>query len=169
MRKKLLSMIFAVFMVASLTACAGDATSTTSGADISGERQEEQPVEEPAVTDSGAVDDYDVKIGECAFGEDYEGNKMIVVNYDFTNNSDEAIAPFIAVTMKAFQDGVELEMAIAMDDSVYDAGIGQKEIKPGASITGCQNAYILSSDSPVEVEVGPMFGDAVLFKTFNVQ
>lgn len=170
MKNRLLTMVFATFMALSLTACGGNpSTPGTDGAsaDTSSEEQQEEPAE-PEQIDSGAVGDYDVTIGDCAFGTDYEGNKMIVVNYDFTNNSDEAIAPFVGISMQAFQDGVELEMAIAMDASVYDAAIGQKELKPGASLAGCQFAYVLTSESPVEVEVGPLFGDAVLFKTFEV-
>ena len=175
MKKRVLAMIFAAFMALSLTACGGD--SSASGTDSASEgapaesQQEETPEEpsEPEPTDSGAVDDYDVTIGDCTFGTDLDGNKIIVVNYGFTNNSDETIAPFVAVTMNAFQDGVQLDMAIVADASVYDASIGQKQLKPGASLTGCQNAYVLSSESPVEIEVGPFIGNPVLFKTFEVQ
>ena len=168
MRKRALALIFAAFMSLSMTACGNSTTPQDSTGETQQETAETAEPEEPAQTDSGAVGDYDVTIGDCAFGTDYEGNKMIVVNYDFTNNSDEAIAPFVGISMQAFQDGVELEMAIAMDASVYDAAIGQKELKPGASLAGCQFAYVLTSESPVEVEVGPLFGDAVLFKTFEV-
>lgn len=175
MKKRTLTLIFAAFMVLSLTACGGD--SSTSGTDsASGDtpveaQQEETPEEpaEPETTDSGAVGDYDVTIGDCAFTTDIDGNNAIIVNYDFTNNSDEDIAPFVGISMTAFQDGVQLEAAFVMDTTVYDAGIGQKQLKPGASLTGCQNAYVLTSTSPVEVEVGPLFGDPVLFKTFDVQ
>ena len=173
MRKKALAMIFAAFMALSLVACGSDtsASDTPATGGEPAEAQQETPDEpaEPETTDSGAVGDYDVTIGDCAFGTDYEGNNMIVVNYDFTNNSQDSIAPFVGISMQAFQDGVQLETAFVMDTSVYDAGIGQKQLKPGASLTGCQNAYVLTSTSPVEVEVGPLFGDPVLFKTFDVQ
>lgn len=172
MRKKALSMIFAAFMALSLAACSNDtsASDTPATGGETAETQQETAKEpsEPETTDSGAVGDYDVTIGDCAFTSDIDGNKTIIVNYDFTNNSDDTIAPFIALDMKAYQDGVSLEIAFVMDADVYDAGIGQKEIKPGASITGCQNAYVLTSNSPVEVEVGALFGDPVLFKTFDV-
>lgn len=166
MRKRALALIFAAFMA--LTAC-GNSTSPqgSAGGDTDQTQQETQP-EEPAQTDSGAVGDYDVTIGDCAFGTDYEGNKMIVVNYDFVNNSDETIAPLWALSVQAFQDGVQLDVAIALDTSVYDAGVAQKELKPGASMTGCQSAFVLTSESPVEVEVAPLIGDPVLFKTFEV-
>lgn len=127
------------------------------------------PTEPTAAADTGTIGKYDVKIGDCAFGEDYEGNKMIVVNYDFTNNSEDTVMPLMALEGKAFQDGVQLELAIAFDSSVYDAGIEQKELKPGASLSGCQKAYVLSSESPVEFEFGELFGSPVLTKTFEVK
>lgn len=168
MRKRALTLIFAAFMALSVTAC-GNSTAPqgSTGGDTAQTQQETQP-EEPAQTDSGAVGDYDVTIGDCAFGTDYEGNKMIVVNYDFVNNSEETIAPLWALSVQAFQDGVQLDVAIALDTSVYDAGVAQKELKPGASMTGCQSAFVLTSESPVEVEVAPLIGDPVLFKTFEV-
>ena len=66
---------------------------------------------------------------------------------------------------------MELETAFVMDDTVYDAGIGQKEIKPGVTLEDCQDAYILESESPVEFEVSELisFSDEKLEKTFDVQ
>lgn len=173
MRKRALAMIFAAFMALSLVACSSDTSASdtpATGGETAETQQEttEEPTE-PETTDSGAVGDYDVTIGDCAFTTDIDGNNAIIVNYDFTNNSDEDIAPFVGISMTAFQDGVQLDAAFVMDTSVYDAGVGQKQLKPGASLTGCQNAYVLTSTSPVEVEVGPLFGDPVLFKTFDVQ
>lgn len=168
MRKRALTLIFAAFMALSMTACGNSTSPQDSTGGNAAETQQETQPEEPAKTDSGAVGDYDVTIGDCVFGTDYEGNKMIVVNYDFTNNSDETIAPLWALSVQAFQDGVQLDVAIALDTSVYDAGVAQKELKPGASMTGCQSAFVLTSESPVEVEVAPLIGDPVLFKTFEV-
>ena len=170
MRKRALALIFAAFMALSVTACGNSTSPQGSTGGDAAETQQETPEEpeEPAKTDSGAVGDYYVTIGDCAFGTDYEGNKMIVVNYDFTNNSEETIAPLWALSVQAFQDGVQLDVAIALDTSVYDAGVAQKELKPGASMTGCQSAFVLTSESPVEVEVAPLIGDPVLFKTFEV-
>ena len=61
--------------------------------------------------------------------------------------------------------------AIAMDESSYDAGIAQKEIKSGVTLENCQAAYVLESDSPVEFEVSELisFSDEHLEKTFEVQ
>lgn len=121
-------------------------------------------------SDEGDLGDYHVKINDATFGTDYQGNRMIVVHYDFTNNSDKAQSALIAIGNTAFQDGVELEIAIALDDSVYDASISQRDIQPGITIEDCQIAYVLTSDSPVEFEASELisFSDKKLTKTFDV-
>ncbi|WP_051226347.1 DUF5067 domain-containing protein [Butyrivibrio sp. MC2013] len=135
--------------------------------------EDEAPEEEESATtsDEGDLGDYHVKINDATFGEDYEGNPMIVIHYDFTNNSDEAQSALWSLSSKAYQDGIELDTAIALDDDMYDAGISQKEIKPGVTIEDCQEAYTLTSDSPVEFEMSELisFSDEKLEKTFEVK
>lgn len=192
--KKLLSGIVICAMSIGLAACGGESTeqtptSTTTQTDVvqeqnseeqNGEDQnnaETEPADdavatEPVLTDAGDLGDYYVAIKDCSFGEDYDGNKIIVINYDFTNNSDEAAAAFVSVSETAFQDGIELETAIVMDSSVYDAGIAQKEIKSGVTLENCQCAFVLTSDSPVEFEMTELFSfddENKLVKTFEVQ
>lgn len=116
----------------------------------------------------GDIGNFYVSIGECTFTNDYDGNKAIVINYDFTNNSDETVVPLWKTSCRAFQDGIELDSAFIFDGSVYDAGIEQKNIRPGVTLTGCQKAYVLISDSPIEFEMGPIWGDPILQKTFTI-
>lgn len=79
-----------------------------------------------------------------------------MVDYTFKNNDTKAAMFIVAVSAKAFQNGVELELAIVGDDKQYDAGLGQKEIKPGAK-TKVQMGYLLSDKSEVTVEVKESF------------
>lgn len=59
----------------------------------------------------------------------------------------------VSVGEKAFQDGVQLETALIMDSSVYEAGSSMKEVRPGTTID-VQCAYTLTSDtSTVEFEL----------------
>lgn len=122
-------------------------------------------------TSEGNLGDYYVKIKGCTFAKDYEGKKIIIINYDFTNNSDETIAPFLAVHGTAFQDGIELDTALTLDSSTYDIGRAQKEVKSGTTIEDCQDGFVLSSTSPVEYEMSKLisFSDETLEKTFEVQ
>lgn len=124
--------------------------------------------QEETTPSAGAVGDYNVTLNDATFTTDIDGNPVIVVNYDFMNNSDDSIMPLVATDITAFQDGVSLEIAFVMDDS-YDAGIAQREVQPGASLAGCQQAYVLTSTSPVTVQVSPLFGDVALERVFNVQ
>ncbi len=166
MKKKIFLWLALVVTVASLASC-GE-TSTPSG--------EQQPMEqiassEPEAADAGALGDYHVAVKQATFGKDYEGNPMVVVNYDFTNNSDESCAAIWAVNMQAFQNGIQLETAIAMDDKVYNAETAQKEIKPGVTLENCQAAFVLSDSSTVSVEVTEFIslGDEMLIKDFAVE
>lgn len=120
--------------------------------------------------DEGEVGDYYIKLGECTFGTDYDGNKVVVLHYDYTNNSEKTNSAIWSVTVDAYQDGIELDsLVLTFDDSTYDAGIAQTDVKPGYTMEDCQKAFKLRSDSPIEIEVKPFVGDPVLFKTVNVQ
>lgn len=111
--------------------------------------------------------DYAVTIDGATVTEDYEGNPAVIVDYTFTNNSDEATSFAVACHAKVFQSGVQLESAITMDD----LGNGyMAEIKPGAS-TQARLAYSLTDQSDITVEVEEFFSldDTMLAEaTFSV-
>lgn len=145
------------------------ASADNAGSDTPTASTPAESTQSSSLPESGAVGDYTVTIGNATFTTDIDGNPAIVINYDFTNNSNESVMPTLGANMNAYQDGVELEVAMILDSSVYDAGIGQRDVQPGASLAGCQHAYVLTSTSPVEVQVSPLFGDVALEKTFTVQ
>ena len=118
----------------------------------------------------GDIGDYHVKILDATVTKDYNGTPAIVVNFEFTNNSEDAEMFLSSTNVTAYQDGVELDIAMIMNTAVYDAGLAQKKIKPGVSLV-VQSAYVLSSESPVEIEVTKFMSlgnDTVLTKTFNL-
>lgn len=162
--KKTLALLFAVLMVFAMCACG----STDSG---NSEQAESTPTPTADVPKSeGDLGDYYVKILDYALVSDYEGNPAIIVNYEFTNNSEDDTMPMVAVTMKAFQDGVELSDAFIADSSIYDAEPLMKEIKPGATIA-CQEAYELTSetsDVEINVEEAFSFDDAELVQVYQI-
>lgn len=122
-----------------------------------------------ALPAEGDVGDYHVVLTGYDLVTDYDGNNAIVINYDFTNNSDDTTSAIVALYFQAFQDGVELESAWTMDSNVCDYGIGQKDIRPGVTLEGCQNAYVLTSDSPVEIEVSDIINAPTVGATYEVQ
>ena len=75
--------------------------------------------------------------------------KRQVVDYTFTNNSDEATSFMVATIDKAFQNGVELDTGMVMNINNEAA---MKDIKPGASVQ-VQQAFKLADQSEVTVEV----------------
>ena len=128
-------------------------------------RPEAAPLE-PA----GDLGKYRVEIGECAITEDYNGKPAAIISYMFTNNGDEATSAMVALSEKAFQNGVSLESAFFMDDSVVNSSDSMKDIQPGSSIE-IKQGYLLSSESaPIEFEVEELisFDDNKLGKTFII-
>lgn len=130
---------------------------------------EETTVEETTVEGIGTIGDYSIEILGFELSKDYQDKDCIVVNYKYTNNGEEAKSFMVAVSTKAFQDGVELSSAIITgisEDSM-------KDIKTGASLE-VKKAYSLSNmDSPVEVEVDKLFSinsnDKKVTKTFEIK
>lgn len=129
--------------------------------------EEIEKAEAAAETESGdnsielgkpiTLGDYEVTIKEFSIVQTYDENPCLKVVYDWTNNSDEAIAPFISVSFKGFQDGVETDSLMLMADDV-DLGTGQKEAKPGATISDAEYAIgIADMSKPLEFEVSEMF------------
>ena len=117
----------------------------------------------------GTLGNYDVKINGYRLAKDYENKDVLILQYTFTNNSEEAAAAMWSIYPKAFQDGIELETAFMMDDT-YLGGNGDKELKPGISID-CESAYSLPNlVSPVEIEVTELisFDDAMVTATFQI-
>lgn len=145
-----------------LAGCNGsDAGDDAPAAEQPAEEQTEQPAEEKASSK------YVVTIDGSTVTTDYEGKPAIIVDYTFTNNSDDATSFAVACSQKAFQNGVQLETAVVLDD----LGNGYlAEIKPGAT-TSARMAYSLADESDVTVEVTELisFDDTILAEaTFPV-
>lgn len=100
-------------------------------------------------TGSGKLGDYYVEITGAEIQKDYEGKNAIVITLLWTNNSDKTTSAMTSVIGKAFQDGVQLDVAIVM-------GTGEnsmRDIRPGGTLE-IQEAYLLNnSSSIVEFEV----------------
>lgn len=145
-----------------LAGCNGsDAGDDAPAAEQPAEEQTEEPAEEQASSK------YAVTIDGSTVTTDYEGKPAIIVDYTFTNNSDDATSFAVACSQKAFQNGVQLETAVVLDD----LGNGYlAEIKPGAT-TSARKAYSLADESDVTVEVTELisFDDTILAEaTFPV-
>lgn len=134
----------------------------------SSEVPESKAESQAEVKDQGKIGDYEISIESARISKDYEKKPVVIVKYKFTNNSDDTTSFIAATHSQAFQDGVELELAMVMDDKTYDAGNSMKDIKKGASIE-VEEAYLLSGKSDVEVEVSELISlsDEKVAKTFK--
>lgn len=100
--------------------------------------------------------EFDVSIDNVTVTDDGDGNNIVVIDYTFTNNSDEAISFSSAVQEELFQDGVELQSGyLPYNHPMYDEdsySASSTEIKSGASIK-VRRVYELTSDSNVEIKL----------------
>ena len=125
----------------------------------SSESKEESANSEPEQpADDNMIDlntgDYTVKYTGHAVGNDYEGNPCLIVYYDFTNNSFENASSAVSVHMKAFQNGVQCETAIFMEENEAMSNY-MKDIQPGTTLNIGQ-CYSLSDMSPVTLEASEL-------------
>lgn len=171
--KKLLVGLVSMLLMLCIAGCSsgGDTTDDTTATDTTEESASKEPASE------GDLDGYYVSIGDCLYDTNEEGNRVIIVNFDFTNNSEEATSFDVAVMAKAYQDGIEIEPAYGLRDSesaasgAYDADGTMRNVQPGATLT-VQEAYLLSNDtSDIMIEATPLisFEDVSITKTFSQQ
>lgn len=118
------------------------------------------------------IGDYQVDIKSARLTEDYEGKPVIIITYDFTNNSDDEAAWYVSVTDRVYQDGVECETAYFVDDSAnYSSDNQSKSIRKGVTLE-VEAAFVLNNtESPVEVEVTEWISlsDKKITKTFEIK
>lgn len=115
---------------------------------------------------------YKLEIKTARLTKDYEGKKVIVITYGFTNNADNAAAFTWTFDDKVYQNGVSLEKCyVIADGDPYDEANQNKEIKNGVSLD-VEVAYVLNNDTtPVDVEVKELisFSDKTITKTFDIK
>lgn len=144
-----------------LTGCSSSSSSDDQSSSIREASDSSSSESEKATADS----DFTVTVDDCTVTEDYEGNPAIVVTYTWTNNSDESVASDIALTVDAYQNGVELDSVYVLDnDDDFDLDAESNKVKPGGTQTA-QVAYKLSDETTdVEIEVTEWlsFDDTVL-------
>lgn len=164
--KRFLALLMALIMCVSICACgANDDSADTDNKEPvtqNGDSAEETKVSE------GALGDYEIKFTGFSLSKDYEGKDVIIVSYDFTNNSDEADAAIFALTIKAYQDGVELETAFVLENEDIDNAT--KEIKSGVTLNCCSAFVLDNTSSSVEFEASELisFSDDVIAVTYDI-
>ena len=100
----------------------------------------------------GTIGDYKCIVKGAEKCKDYAGKDAVLITYDFTNNSKNAISFDVALDAAAYQEGVGLETAILDEDT----DLLDVEIKPGVT-KEVRKAYLLrNTSSEVEIEMSEL-------------
>ena len=99
--------------------------------------------------------EFEVTVDNVTVTDDGEGTYLLVIDYTFTNNSDEPTSFSWAVEESLFQDGIELKTGYLpykhpMADEVENNQ--GTDVKAGASLP-IRRVYELISDSNVEIKL----------------
>ena len=100
---------------------------------------------------------YDIKYISHKVDYDRSGNPVLLVTYEFTNNSDENASWTLKVHDKAFQNGVECGGIVFHDD--INSQMQLNEIQPGTTVTIVDGYPLYDNENVVTIECGELFGD----------
>lgn len=139
-----------------LIGCGGDDSSSADQQKESVEQSTEQSAENPNA----------VKIGKAKTQKDYLGKSRVVVSIEWTNNGDETADFMTSYSLKAYQDGEEINRTFGDGDSWYN---DQKSIKPGKT-QSFKVMFESTGKKDVDVEITELFGsDVIASKTFELK
>lgn len=116
----------------------------------------------------GVVGGCRIKIVSAEKGEDFVGDPVAIITYEWTNNGSEDKSFSDIFVSKAYQNGVKCTSYNVVDG--VDSSKLQAEVKPGETLQ-VKEAYIISGFPEITVEIGPGKGaeeDAVVSKTFSL-
>lgn len=113
----------------------------------------------------GTLGDYYVKVTGSRIAKDYDGNDLLVLQYDFTNNGSDDANAMWTLGFQAFQNGIQIDSGFG--DTVSDNR--NKSIKPGVTIS-CEEAFVLTGNSPVEIEISELIslGNEMVVTTIDL-
>lgn len=117
------------------------------------------------------IGDFGCKVKSAKPCKDSNGKNAVIVTYEFTNNSNEAMSFASALTDFVYQNDVELEIATLDEkNDIADDSDALAEVEPGAT-KEIKKAYVLNDDSTsLKVEIVEAFSlnDEKITKTVNI-
>jgi hypothetical protein len=164
-KKKLiiLAVIAVVIILIIVIASGGSGDSNDSNSNSSNSSISAETDDKP----EGTIGDYFCVVKNAKLCKDYAGKDAVLVTYEFTNNSSDAISFDVALTDSVYQDGIGLETAILEDDTDLFVDV---DIKPGIT-KEVKKAYDLRDTSTsLEIEVSELisFSDDKLVTTVDI-
>lgn len=113
-------------------------------------------------TDTATNDDTTLKYLKHEVITDSNDREVVVVYFDFTNNSKDNEAFIYNYNVTCFQNGKELDYPLASFD-IDEYNNAARELQTGANITVAR-IYILEDKSDVDLEVTPWGSNKKLMK-----
>lgn len=105
-------------------------------------------------------DDYRIAITGSEITKDWDGEPLLRVFMEFTNNSDEADSmDWVVYDNRAFQDGVQIQQG-SPETIVETDGNYSIDVAPGETVKASY-CYKLNGTSPVEVELVDPWADGI--------
>ena len=161
---KRIILVCAVFLtVLALAACGGvDNTPSEDGPDTSIVQSDGKTSD-----GEGVINDCYIKIISAEKGQDFVGDPVAVITYEWTNNSNENKAFSDAFASNAYQNGVKCTSYNVI--SGVDSSKLAAEVEPGGTLQ-IKEGYIISGYSDITVEIRPgtnVKEDIVVSKTFS--
>lgn len=187
MKRKIYALLLSCAIATTLGACGGD-TNTSSSSGSAGSTSAStasvaestptpeatetptetqtatpEPTTDPAAPIDLQVDDGSFQYLSYEILEDYDGNPLIMLHFNFTNNSDQSASAQTLFYPQVFQNGVECEFGFFMgENAAYDNL--SKEVQPGTTLEVGFPYTLQDTTNPVTVEaqaMTDMFGDPV--------
>nr|WP_302599316.1 DUF5067 domain-containing protein [uncultured Cellulosilyticum sp.] len=105
--------------------------------------------------------DYNVEFVDCSV---VDGDK-VVITYKFTNNTEKSSGEFLNITIRAFQDGLEIN---EIYDSDLTGGTFLKNIQAGATVELKKAFKLTNTESPIVLEATEFAGDVIAKEDFKI-
>lgn len=159
-KTKLLSIAMALtLMPASLSSCLllmGDDDESSSEAEKTSV-SDSSSVSDSKISEKEEKPEYEVKVTDYFLSKDYKDEEVLVVEYEWTNNSDEPKSFITVFDDKLYQNGVECDDSVVGCDDV-NSDDAWANIQPGTTFkVKCD--YYIRDKSPINIVVTRWLGD----------
>ena len=159
--KKLISLVSTLAIIMSCTACGGkevtdedvDKAINEAVSDLDKEYSSQDSVSSKEEETS----EFEFAIKSTSLSKNYDDTDVLVIEYDFTNNSDKATSFTFACQDTVFQDGVECDSIKVICNDV-DAQQQLNDIQPGKTYTLKVGYSVPDINKPVDVVITDLFG-----------
>lgn len=181
MKKKTLAIVAVLALTLTLFGCSNNTKEKTSDskAETQTAKTEETVKETDAPQETEADPTAPIK-AECdegvleflryEVGEDYSGAPAIILYFNFTNKSENSAMTQTCFYPKVFQNGIECDMAMLMDNEAYSNLT--KEIQTDITLEVAFAYELQDTTNPIDLEVtalSEMFSGNTYKQTINLQ